>query len=220
MGSSNKIHIYLVPGLAASPKIFEYLTLSEDRFELYHLEWILPISSDESIQEYAKRMAAFVTEADPVLVGVSFGGIIVQEMSRYLKPRKVIIISSVKSKTELPQRLRLLKKTKIYKLLPTKAITNIEDFSIYAFGDLAKKRVELYKQYLSVRNENYLNWAVRNVLYWDREIADPDILHIHGEDDHMFPIKHISNCHKIPKGSHVMILTKAKHISRIISECL
>lgn len=214
----SKIHIYLVPGLAASPKIFEFLSLPEERFELHYLEWILPESIDEPIVNYARRMADFVTEKNPVLVGVSFGGIIVQEMSRHLDTLKVFIISSVKSKHELPKRLRLLKNTKLYKLLPTTVISNIEEFSVYAFGDLAKKRVELYKQYLSVRDAQYLNWAVRNVLYWEREEADQDTIHIHGSDDQMFPVKHISNCHIIPKGTHVMILTKAKNIAEIISE--
>ena len=215
-----KIHIYFVPGLAAGPKIFEFMQLSAERYQLHFLEWIPPVSADEPIGTYACRMAAFVKEKNPVLIGVSFGGIIVQEMSKHLEVMKVIIISSVKTKHELPKRLQLIRKTKLYKLLPTKVITNIEDFSEYAFGDLARKRVELYKQYLSVRDERYLNWAVHNVLNWERDIADKDVVHIHGENDQMFPIKHIENCHAIPKGTHVMILTKAKIISSIIEDTL
>lgn len=218
--SAEKIHIYLMPGLAASPKIFEYLALPEKRFELHYLEWILPESENESISDYAKRMSYNVKEDKPVLVGVSFGGIIVQEMAKHLDTLKIIIISSVKTRHELPNRLRFIKKTKLYKLLPTKAIMNIEEFSIFAFGDLAKKRVAMYKEYLSVRDPEYLNWAVHNVLYWERDRPDLSVLHIHGEDDHMFPIKHISNCHSIPKGTHVMILTKAKLISEIILDSI
>jgi esterase/lipase len=33
---------------------------------------------------------------NPVLIGVSFGGILVQEMAKHIDARKVIIISSVK----------------------------------------------------------------------------------------------------------------------------
>jgi esterase/lipase len=36
----------------------------------------------------------------PVLVGVSFGGILVQEIATHIKARKVIIISSVRSNAE------------------------------------------------------------------------------------------------------------------------
>jgi len=91
-----KKHIYLVPGLAASSKIFEYLNFPKEKFELHFLEWLLPLTETEPIEEYAKRMAEFVTEENSILIGVSFGGIMVQEMSKHLKVQKIILISSVK----------------------------------------------------------------------------------------------------------------------------
>jgi pimeloyl-ACP methyl ester carboxylesterase len=217
---NNKTHIYFVPGLAAGCNIFEYIKLPEETFQLHFLEWLLPISDDEPIEEYAKRMADLVTEENPVLIGVSFGGIMVQEMSKHLNCKKTVIISSVKSRNELPKRLKLIQKTKVYKLLPAKVITNIEDFSVYAFGDFAKKRVDLYKQYLYVRNEQYLQWAVYNVLHWNQVTPPKNIIHIHGKDDQVFPIKHIKNCITIEKGSHVMIINKAKTISKLLAELL
>ena len=116
-----KIHIYFVPGLAASSRIFEYLKFPEDRFELHFLEWLLPISEKEKIEDYSKRMATLVTAEDPVLVGVSFGGIIVQEMSKHLNVKKIILISSLKNKHELPKRLKFIQTTKAYKLFPSKS---------------------------------------------------------------------------------------------------
>lgn len=217
---SSKTHIYFVPGLAASPKIFEFLQLPETKFELHFLEWLIPLSNEESIENYASRMADLITEINPVLIGVSFGGIMVQEISKHLTAKKVIIISSVKSKEELPKRLKVIQKTKAYKLFPTKVITNIEEFSIYTFGDFAEKRVKLYKEYLSVRNKEYLTWAVYNVLHWQQTKPIENILHIHGIDDKIFPIKHIKNCISIEKGTHIMILTKAKSISKIITDSL
>jgi len=215
-----KTHIYFVPGLAASPKIFEYLQFPAEKFELHFLEWLLPLSEKETIEGYSKRMANFITEPNAVLVGVSFGGIMVQEMSKHLQVKKIILISSVKSREELPKRLKAIQYTKAYKLFPAKTISNIEEFSIYAFGDFAKKRVNLYKEYLSVRNEQYLAWAIYNVLHWDQIHPMEKILHIHGNDDHVFPIKHIKNCITIDKGTHVMILNKAKSISKIIIDSL
>ena len=217
---NSKTHIYFVPGLAASTKIFEYLKFSEDKFELHFLEWLIPHSVKESIEVYAKRMSDLVIEENPVLVGVSFGGIMVQEMSKHLKTKKVIIISSVKSSNELSKRLKFLQKTKAYKLFPTKVITNIEEFSMYAFGDYTKKRVKLYKEYLSVRDSLYLNWAIYHVLNWKQSKTSENILHIHGTNDPIFPIKYIKNCIPIENGTHVMILNKAKSISKIITDVL
>ncbi|UMB54914.1 alpha/beta hydrolase [Lutibacter sp. A64] len=215
-----KTHIYFVPGLAASSKIFEFLKFPEDSFKLHFLEWLLPVSEKEKIEDYAKRMCNLVTKENPVLVGVSFGGIIVQEMSKHIQVKKIILISSVKNKYELPKRLKLIKNTKAYKLFPSHSIKNFEDFSSYAFGDFAKKRVKLYKEYLSVRNANYLDWSIYNVLHWKQEETLENILHIQGEDDHIFPIKHIKNCIPIKNGTHIMVINKAKSISKIIIEAL
>jgi len=214
----SKTHIYFVPGLAASPKIFEYLQLSEDKFELHYLEWLIPLSEKETIENYAKRMANLVIEENAALVGVSFGGIMVQEMSKHVNTQKIIIISSVKTSNEFPKRLKLLQKTKAYKLFPTKTIANFEEFSVYAFGDFAEKRVKLYKEYLSVRNETYLTWAIYNVLNWQQDKPIKNSIHIHGSEDHVFPIKYIENCISIENGTHIMILNKAKSISKIITE--
>jgi esterase/lipase len=211
-----KIHIYFVPGLAASSKIFEYIKLPTNIFEVHYLEWLIPTSANENIEAYAKRMAALITEENPVLVGVSFGGIMVQEISKHLNVRKLIIISSVKSNKELPKRLKIIKETKAYKLVPTKVISNIEDFSLIAFGTFVKKRIALYNKYLSVREPLYLTWAIANVLNWKQETELKNIVHIHGSNDHIFPVKHIKNCILVENGTHIMILNKAKTISKLI----
>ncbi|WP_343330065.1 alpha/beta hydrolase [Polaribacter staleyi] len=215
-----KIAIYLVPGLAAGPEIFENLELPKDKYELHYLEWITPIALEETIANYVMRMSEEVKTENPVLIGVSFGGIIVQEMSKYLNTKKVFIISSVKHHEELPKRFRFAKFTKAYKLFPTKIVSNFEDYAQYFLGKSLKKRAHIYKKYLSVRTKLYLNWSIGTIIKWEQTEQNPNITHIHGTDDHVFPIKNINNCIKIEGGSHVMIITKAKKISKIIDEAL
>ena len=85
-----------------------------------------------------------------VLLGVSFGGILVQEMSKYMTLKKLFVVSSVKSHHELPKRLKLLKYAKAYKILPTQLVSNVDLLAKFAFGETIKKRLKLYKKYLSV----------------------------------------------------------------------
>lgn len=212
---SSKKHLYFVPGLAADISIFEFLQFPED-YELHYLEWLLPLSEDESLTDYCKRFAEKIEHPNPILIGVSFGGIIVQELKSMVNPSKVIIISSIKSRGEMPIHLKLAQKTNAYKLFPTGAISNFEEFSKFAFGDMAKSKIKLYRKYLSVRDKQYLNWAIRNVLFWSREKADSEIIHLHGNKDLIFPSKNIQNYILIEGGTHAMILTKAKKISKII----
>ncbi|WP_299763653.1 alpha/beta hydrolase [uncultured Dokdonia sp.] len=202
-------HLYLMPGMAANPSIFEHISLPKDRFTIHLLEWQLP-EKKETISDYAKRMAAFVTHKDSVLLGVSFGGVLVQEMAKHVSLKKLIIVSSVKSKYELPRRMKLSRKLKLYNILPTRLIEDVDKLAKYAFGETVKNRVELYQKYLSMNDRHYMSWAVKEMVCWDQEEPDPNIVHIHGDADRVFPIKYIDNCVTLPGGSHIMVITKYK----------
>ncbi|WP_159023001.1 alpha/beta hydrolase [Formosa sp. L2A11] len=203
------IHVYFMPGMAANPTIFEYIELPKDRFKMHLLEWVIP-HHKESLSDYARRICKNVKEKMPVLVGVSFGGILVQEMSKHMKTRKVIVISSVLTKYELPKRMKLAKVTKMYKFLPTHLVRDFESYAKYTFGSSTIKRVNLYKKYLSVRDKNYLDWAIEQVVCWDQEKPLPNTIHIHGDKDAVFPYQYIKDCITVKDGTHIMIINKYK----------
>ena len=206
----SKIPVYFMPGLAASSTIFENIKLPEDQFEMHFLEWFLP-NDKESIESYALRMTEKIQDKNPVLVGVSFGGILVQEIAKQMKVRKVIIISSVKSNIEFPPRFKVAKSTKAYKLIPTQLLADIEKLVKYAFGDnIVAKRLKLYEKYLSVRDKQYLDWAIETILCWNQKKGNESVIHIHGDADEVFPIKNIEKCIVIKGGTHIMIINKFK----------
>jgi hypothetical protein len=206
----NKIPVYFMPGLAAGPSIFENIKLPEEQFEMYFLEWFLPIEN-ESIESYALRMTQKITHNNPVLIGVSFGGVLVQEMAKIIQTDKVIIISSVKTNKEFPSRFKIARNTKAYKLIPTQLLADIEKLVKYAFGDnIVAKRLKLYEKYLSVRDKHYLDWAIETILCWNQKEINEAVIHIHGDADEVFPIKHIRKCIVVKGGTHILILNKFK----------
>ncbi len=202
-----------MPGMAASSTIFERIKLPEDTFETHLLEWVLP-EKNETLKRYAKRMAENVKHDNAILVGVSFGGILVQEMKSFLNSRKVIIISSVKSNVELPRKMKIAKTTKAYKLIPTQLVENIDHLAMFAFGSsVLKQRLKLYEKFLSVRDKGYLDWSIEQIINWERTDVDAEIIHIHGDADDVFPIKYIKNCTVVKGGTHIMILTKYRWLN-------
>jgi pimeloyl-ACP methyl ester carboxylesterase len=207
-----KISVYFMPGLAANASIFERISLPADQFDTYFMEWEIPLDN-ETLSEYAKRISKKVTHENPVLVGVSFGGILVQEMAQFLNPSKIIIISSVKSNLEFPTAFKLAKQTKAYKLIPTSLIENVYNLAKFTFGEKVIKRLKLYQMFLTVRDKKYLDWSIEKIILWDRKKADPNVVHIHGDADEVFPIKYIQNCIVVKGGTHIMILTKYKWIN-------
>lgn len=215
----NIIHVYFMPGMAANPSIFENISLPEDKFEMHYLKWIIP-EEKETLESYAKRMAAKIDNPNPVLVGVSFGGILVQEMSKFIEVKKLIVISSVKSKHELPKRMKILRVTNAYKILPTKWISNIELFAKYTFIKNVNRRLELYQKYLSVRDKTYLDWAIKQIIFWDQETPNPDAIYIHGDNDAVFPHSCQGNCITIKGGTHIMIINKFKWFNKHLPELI
>jgi esterase/lipase len=195
--------------MAASPTIFEYIELPESLYKIHWLEWQIP-DKNETLKTYAKRMCKFIMYDNSVLLGVSFGGILVQEMSKYINLKKMFVVSSVKSHHELPKRFKLIKATKAYKILPTHLVSNIDLLAKYAFGETIKKRVDLYKKYLSVNDKTYLDWSIKQVVCWDQEEPNSDAIYIHGDKDIVFPNSCEGNCIVIKGGTHIMIINKYK----------
>lgn len=214
--TSEKTHIYFVPGMAAGSEIFRNIQLPEN-YEIHILEWLIP-EKEESLKAYAKRMALNVKEKDAILIGVSFGGVVVQEMNAFLKLKKLIIISSVKTRSELPRRMKLASLTKAYKLIPTSLVLSVEDLTKFSVGPKSKKRLLLYQQYLHVRNKQYLDWALEKMVTWNQTKKIEGLIHIHGEKDMVFPIKYIDGCKVIEGGTHIMVLNKGREISKMLLE--
>lgn len=214
-----RIQVYFMPGMAANISIFNKIRLPEDTFSMHYLDWIIP-EKEISLEDYALRMCEKITHENVVLVGVSFGGILVQEMAKHIPVRKIIIISSVKDRSELPKRMIFAKYTKAHKLLPTGLVNNVELLAKYAFGESVKKRLELYDQYLSVRDKYYLDWSLDKIVNWQQSECPKNLVHIHGDKDPVFPIGHIKDCIRVENGTHAMIIYRYKwfneHLPAII----
>lgn len=204
----NSIHIYFMPGMAASPKIFEFINFP-DPFISHHLSWVPP-NEKETLKKYALRMCERIKHPNPILIGVSFGGILVQEIAKHITVDKLVIVSSVKSNKEFPLSMKMAKKTSAHKLLPTQWINNLDALTLFAFGKGIQKRLELYQKYLSERNPHYLSWAIDSLVQWDQDYKLDNIIHIHGENDTVFPVKNLKQPFQKIEGGHAVIITHAK----------
>lgn len=214
-GSLTKTTIYFIPGMAAGPEIFNNIRLPEDRYKIEILEWLIPLK-DETLKEYAQRMANRIMDPNPILIGVSFGGIVAQEMSELINIQKLIIISSVKKRQELPKRMKIAGFTGLYKLIPTSLVLSREDLTTFSMGPKSKRRLRMYQKYLHVRDPYYLSWSIKQIVTWNRKKIAPGLIHIQGNKDKVFPIKYIDHATVIKDGTHVMIINHGREISRLL----
>lgn len=218
MNQDIKYDIFLMPGMAANPKIFEFIKLPSN-YVVHYLEWEIP-NKNESLSNYVLRLAKKIEGENIVLIGVSFGGLIVQEISKIIKYNKVIIISSVKSNKELPLMMQIGKKTKAYKYLNINWIHDFESLALFVFGPIVRNRIELYRKYLSVRDENYLKWSIDKIVNWNQKTPIKDVIHIHGTIDLVFPSIYIKKAIFVKGGNHAMILRKANWFNKNLPEII
>jgi hypothetical protein len=66
---------------------------------------------------------------------------------------------------------------------------------------------------LAVRNKHYLDWSIEQIINWERKDIDPEIIHIHGDADEVFPPKYIKEFIPVKGGTHIMILSKYKWLN-------
>ena len=218
MISETITNVYFMPGMSANSLIFERIKI-KGNFNFHYLEWIEP-KKNECLKKYSIRFSKLIKHEFPILIGVSFGGVLVQEISKIIHVKKIIIISSVKSKREFPVSMKVVKATKSYKILPVKWINDFESLISFVFGPRVKRKVELYRKYLSVRDEKYLSWAFKELIEWDQDKPLENIIHIHGSRDTIFPTLSIKNYVEVPDGDHAMILKKADWINEFLEKNL
>ncbi len=213
---SNK-HIYLISGLGADERVFQNLEFPEG-YETHFLPWIKPLSHDESIEEYAARMARRILHPNPVMLGLSFGGMMSIEIARQQPVEKVILLSSIKHKQELPPYYNKLAK-RLLRSLPDRLVFGQRQFIVRLFMQTSTEQErQLLHDYLYNQNKDlfYMRWALNAVLSWQNEWVPPSLIHIHGSNDRPFPRRFVQPTHTIIKGGHFMVMNRAREINRIL----
>lgn len=92
----------------------------------------------ETIESYAARIRSQIKTKNPILLGISFGGMMAVEVAKQIETDKVILISSAKTKHELPSYYRFSGKLRLYKIIPTWILKSANMVVYWFFGVQSK----------------------------------------------------------------------------------
>ena len=81
--------IFIFSGLGADHRVFHKMNFQE--FEPVFIHWLEPLPK-ETIEAYALRISRQITESKPIVLGISFGGIMAIEVSKLLPFQKLILL--------------------------------------------------------------------------------------------------------------------------------
>jgi pimeloyl-ACP methyl ester carboxylesterase len=209
--------IYCISGLGTDEKIFANLRIN--KYDLVHIPWVSP-SKDDTIQSYAMRLAEAIKEDNAILMGVSFGGMLGIEIARCRSLQKLILVSSIKSSREMPRWMKVAGKLRLNQILPTRTSTFIERIDNRRLGITTPEEIQLARSYRQTADKEYLEWCIHEILNWKNSWIPDNIIHIHGENDKIFPIGKIREAFVVKGATHMMIYNRAEDVSNYLNTIL
>lgn len=210
-------HIYCISGLGADERVFSKFQFPEH--EIHFIKWITP-EKNETIENYAKKLIQQIQHPNPILIGLSFGGMMCIEIANQIKIEFIILVSSIKSTGEMPLWMRLSGKLKLNKIFPMRSFKLIEPIEDYNLGVTTKEEKEMVNAYRKNIDQRYADWSINTILNWKSKNINTPIFHIHGDKDRIFSIKNLKADHVIASGGHFMIMNKSDEVNACINSIL
>lgn len=210
---------YFISGLGADKKAFQHIKLPAG-YEPDFLDWISPEKKDETLHDYAARFAGLINNNESfILIGLSFGGMLASEIARIIKPSKTIIISSLATSHELPWYFKQAGKIGLHKTLPVsflKAATLLNR----VLGAGTKEDKAVVYHYIKNADPQFVRWSINAIVNWNQPERLPGIIHLHGDKDHLLPVRFTHPDYLVKNGGHLMVLNKAKEVNLLLRQIL
>ncbi len=205
-------------GMGADARLF---SLQAMQFPNLMVPAWLPPETRETLSDYGKRMAESLSVSKPCFVGgASFGGMVALEVARHLPTKGCFLISTIRSRRELPWRYRWL--TPFARLIPG-VCTEVSQ--LFAKGVLASTERIVRPNVLSplrvIAEEagGFHRWAGVAALRWNppREAPYP-VFQIHGDRDPVFNSGRSLAETIVPGGGHLLPLTHPQIVNQFLKE--
>lgn len=213
------MNLYFISGLGADERVFQKLELPE-QYRINHIKWP-ELSENETLQSYCHKVSEQIDRSQEFcLIGLSFGGIVATEITKFLKPKITIIISSISTRKELPLHYKICRFMGLHKLVPAFTMNKVYPFTYWYFGVTEPADKILLKQVIKDTSPKFLKWAINEILNWKNEIRPTNLYHIHGTNDKLFPFTKTKADKAVENGGHLMVYTNANTLSDLIRASL
>ncbi len=208
--------VCLIPGIGCDHRLFDRIELKDQR--VVKLHWP-DFPKDCTLADIARDMSAHVDMNEPhILVGVSMGGMVAQELAMITKPKKVIIISSWTGPHEWPLLVHLSARLHAHMLITrfTKWISWPVK-RMLGFRDRATDK--LLWEMANAETARKIRRGTGAILRWKGSTWKGPLVRIHGDRDRVIPMRFPVD-HVVRGGAHIMVLTRAEEVSRLLREAI
>ncbi len=210
-----KYSAYLFSGLGADERVFARLTLPH--CEVRHIVWPR-VNHQTSRNEFLQQISSQIpTRKNNILVGVSFGALIAQDIASSIPTEKLIIVSSVTDPAEIPRFYKGRVARWALKLTPDsllRAPNPLLNFMFSVQTDVGRKTLH---EVIRDSDPAFTRWAIGYLQQWQRpDLTRVKRIHrIHGAHDRIFPHVPKQSAEVVP-GGHFAIYESADEINRLL----
>jgi pimeloyl-ACP methyl ester carboxylesterase len=211
--------IYMLSGLGVDQRVLARLKVED--YEMRYLPWLLP-KKREAMAAYAARMSAMIEHDNPILLGLSFGGMMAIEIAKIRPIQQIFLISSAKTHRELPWYFKLAGRLHLHRLVPSFLLKRTNPITYWLFGVKTKESKALLTAILKDTDSQFIRWAIPQILFWKNETAlENSTIQLHGKADRLLLASGLkSPDHLIPKAGHFMIWEQAEELNGILGSYL
>ncbi len=210
------MNVYLLPGVACDRRLFEGYALRGHT--VHPLEWPY-IERHHTLADIAKNLREQIDpHKEHVLVGVSMGGMVAQELALLTAPAKVVLVSSVKGPQEWPPLLHASKRFRLHYL--------INDFTMRSTWPIRQwwkkgdpKVAEVLFDMACRQTAQQIRVSVDAILRWQGARYKGPMVRIHGDRDTLLPLRFPVD-HVVRGGTHVMAIARPKEINMLLQKVI
>lgn len=207
--------IYAIPGLGTTEKL--YVNTKIKGVEIIVLNWPTPEKND-TMESYARKFLPQINTNIPFcLLGVSYGGMICTELSKIISPKKIFLISSCKSRKELPWFIKTLKYIPLHRLISENQHRKMAYKGRWIIG-FGKAYIPEFLGMVNSMTKNYFKYCINIIVNWNNTTLPKNTIHIHGDNDILLWYRFVKPDYTIEKGSHAMVVFQTDEINKIIEK--
>ncbi|WP_460893151.1 alpha/beta fold hydrolase [Rufibacter soli] len=199
--------------------MFQFLEL--DHPQPRYIKWIRPSPSD-TLATYAQKLAQQMepSQEPPILIGLSFGGMVAQEIARQIPVKKLILVSTLVDTRQIPFPYRLGGWLKAQIWLPFAAAKRFTGPGAWLFGAITSQDKAIFRSIIRDTDVLTLRRSLTQILSWHQEAPPAGAIIIHGDRDKILPVPQVPGLHVIKGGEHLVVLNRAKEVSALINRYL
>ena len=210
------MRLYLLPGIGCDGRLYDRIDLSG--FDVVKLPWpdFPPGCSLASIAQVMSRDVR--KDEQHILVGVSMGGMVAQELAAITDPVKVVLISSWTGPQEWTLLARAGSGFQLYR--------SITHFTMWAtwpvkriLGQRDRVTDRLLWEMACAESARKIRNGTGAILRWKGSPWKGPLVRIHGDNDSVVPMRFPVD-HVVRGGPHIMVLTRAEEVSRALRAAL